>query len=84
MVDHMRKIKNNAIVCNIGHFDNEIDMKNLETFLGVKKITIMPRIDRWVFPDINSGNIVLAEGSLMNLGCATSCPNFSMPCSFTN
>ncbi|KAL0382812.1 UNVERIFIED_CONTAM: Adenosylhomocysteinase [Sesamum calycinum] len=55
MVDHMRKMKNNAIVCNIGHFDNEIDMHGLETFPGVKRITIKPQTDRWVFPDTNSG-----------------------------
>jgi len=84
MVDHMRKMKNNAIVCNIGHFDNEIDMQGLETFPGVKKITIKPQTDRWVFPDTNSGIIVLAEGRLMNLGCATGHPSFVMSCSFTN
>ncbi|KAL0340577.1 UNVERIFIED_CONTAM: Adenosylhomocysteinase [Sesamum radiatum] len=84
MVDHMRKMKNNAIVCNIGHFDNEIDMHGLETFPGVKRITIKPQTDRWVFPDTNSGIIVLAEGRLMNLGCATGHPSFVMSCSFTN
>ncbi|CAI0437679.1 unnamed protein product [Linum tenue] len=84
MVDHMRKMKNNAIVCNIGHFDNEIDMHGLETFPGVKRITIKPQTDRWVFPDTKSGVIVLAEGRLMNLGCATGHPSFVMSCSFTN
>ncbi|KAL0358495.1 UNVERIFIED_CONTAM: Adenosylhomocysteinase [Sesamum angustifolium] len=84
MVDHMRKMKNNAIVCNIGHFDNEIDMHGLETFPGVKRITIKPQTDRWVFPDTNAGIIVLAEGRLMNLGCATGHPSFVMSCSFTN
>ncbi|KAH0634444.1 hypothetical protein KY290_038557 [Solanum tuberosum] len=84
MVDHMRKMKNNAIVCNIGHFDNEIDMHGLETFPGVKRITIKPQTDRWVFPDTKSGIIVLAEGRLMNLGCATGHPSFVMSCSFTN
>ena len=84
MVDHMRKMKNNAIVCNIGHFDNEIDMHGLETFPGVKRITIKPQTDRWVFPGTNSGIIVLAEGRLMNLGCATGHPSFVMSCSFTN
>ena len=59
MVDHMRKMKNNAIVCNIGHFDNEIDMLGLENYPGVKRITIKPQTDRWVFPDTNSGIIVL-------------------------
>ncbi|KAK9159867.1 hypothetical protein Syun_006208 [Stephania yunnanensis] len=84
MVDHMRKMKNNAIVCNIGHFDNEIDMLGLETYPGVKKITIKPQTDRWVFPETNTGIIVLAEGRLMNLGCATGHPSFVMSCSFTN
>ncbi|CAL5054957.1 unnamed protein product [Urochloa decumbens] len=84
MVDHMRKMKNNAIVCNIGHFDNEIDMHGLETYPGVKRITIKPQTDRWVFPETNSGIIVLAEGRLMNLGCATGHPSFVMSCSFTN
>lgn len=84
MVDDMRKMKNNAIVCNIGHFDNEIDMHGLETYPGVKKVTIKPQTDRWVFPETNSGIIVLAEGRLMNLGCATGHPSFVMSCSFTN
>ncbi|KAE8688411.1 Adenosylhomocysteinase [Hibiscus syriacus] len=84
MVDHMRKMKNNAIVCNIGHFDNEIDMHGLETYPGVKRITIKPQTDRWVFPETNTCIIVLAEGRLMNLGCATGHPSFVMSCSFTN
>ncbi|KAI6694739.1 hypothetical protein NL676_022449 [Syzygium grande] len=84
MVDHMKKMKNNAIVCNIGHFDNEIDMLGLEKYPGVKRITIKPQTDRWVFPDTKSGIIVLAEGRLMNLGCATGHPSFVMSCSFTN
>lgn len=60
VVDHMKKMKNNAIVCNINHFDNGIDMQGLETFPNVNNITIKPQIDRWVFPDTNSGIIVLA------------------------
>ncbi|KAL6188860.1 hypothetical protein ACLB2K_040251 [Fragaria x ananassa] len=84
MLEHMRKMKNNAIVCNIGHFDNEIDMHGLETFPGVQRITIKPQTDRWVFPDTKTGVIVLAEGRLMNLGCATGHPSFVMSCSFTN
>ncbi|XP_078432726.1 adenosylhomocysteinase [Wolffia australiana] len=84
MVDDMRKMKNNAIVCNIGHFDNEIDMLGLETFPGVKRVTIKPQTDRWVFPDTGRGVIILAEGRLMNLGCATGHPSFVMSCSFTN
>lgn len=75
MVDHMRKMKNNDIVCNIDHFDNEIDIQGLETFPSVNNITIKPHNDRWVFPDTNSGIIVLAEGCSMNLGCATGHPS---------
>lgn len=84
MASHMKKMKNNAIVCNIGHFDNEIDMLGLETYPGIKKITIKPQTDRWVFPETKKGVIVLAEGRLMNLGCATGHPSFVMSCSFTN
>eukprot|EP00245_Coleochaete_scutata_P013542 TRINITY_DN5545_c0_g1_i1.p1 TRINITY_DN5545_c0_g1~~TRINITY_DN5545_c0_g1_i1.p1 ORF type:complete len:487 (-),score=138.03 TRINITY_DN5545_c0_g1_i1:661-2121(-) len=84
MVDDMKKMKNNAIVCNIGHFDNEIDMAGLEAYPGVTRITIKPQTDRWVFPDTKSGVIILAEGRLMNLGCATGHPSFVMSCSFTN
>ncbi|XP_075660825.1 adenosylhomocysteinase-like [Castanea sativa] len=84
MVHHMKQMKNNAIVCNIGHFDNEIDMHGLETYPGVKRITIKPQTDRWVFPETNNSIIVLAEGRLMNLGCATGHPSFVMSCSFTN
>ncbi len=84
MVSDMRKMKNNAIVCNIGHFDNEIDMAGLENYPGVKRITIKPQTDRWVFPDTGKGVIILAEGRLMNLGCATGHPSFVMSCSFTN
>ncbi|CAI9268684.1 unnamed protein product [Lactuca saligna] len=84
MVSDMRKMKNNAIVCNIGHFDNEIDMLGLETYPGVKRITIKPQTDRWVFPETKTGIIILAEGRLMNLGCATGHPSFVMSCSFTN
>ncbi|CAN4104594.1 unnamed protein product [Withania somnifera] len=84
MVDHMRKMKNNAIVCNIGHFDNEINMLGLEKGPGAKRTVIEPQTDRWVFPDTNCGIIILAEGRLMNLGCATGHPSFVMSCSFTN
>ncbi|CAM6122409.1 unnamed protein product [Calypogeia fissa] len=84
MVKDMLKMKNNAIVCNIGHFDNEIDVLGLETYPGVKKITIKPQTDRWVFPETGRGIILLAEGRLMNLGCATGHPSFVMSCSFTN
>eukprot|EP00270_Netrium_digitus_P002201 TRINITY_DN1246_c0_g1_i1.p1 TRINITY_DN1246_c0_g1~~TRINITY_DN1246_c0_g1_i1.p1 ORF type:complete len:505 (-),score=113.89 TRINITY_DN1246_c0_g1_i1:390-1856(-) len=84
MLDDMKKMKNNAIVCNIGHFDNEIDMAGLENYPGVKRVTIKPQTDRWVFPETGRGIIVLAEGRLMNLGCATGHPSFVMSCSFTN
>merc|ERR1711968_382653 len=82
-VDHMAKMKNNAIVGNIGHFDNEIDMAGLEGFPGIKVENIKPQVDRFVFPD-GHGVIVLAAGRLLNLGCATGHPSFVMSCSFTN
>eukprot|EP00253_Pinus_taeda_P034477 PITA_34477 len=84
MVDQMRKMKNNAIFCNINHFDNEIDMQGLKTFPGVKNINIKPQTDRWVLPDTNSGIIVLADECLMNLGCANGHASFFTSCSFTN
>jgi len=83
MASSMAKMKNNAIVGNIGHFDNEIDMAGLAKYQGIKKDNIKPQTDRWVFPD-GHGVIVLAEGRLMNLGCATGHPSFVMSCSFTN
>jgi len=83
MVDDMKNMKNNAIVGNIGHFDNEIDMDGLYKFPGIKKINIKPQVDRFLFPD-GHGVIVLAEGRLLNLGCATGHPSFVMSCSFTN
>merc|ERR1740127_292785 len=82
-LDHMKKMKNNAIVGNIGHFDNEIDMDGLEKFEGIKVENIKPQVDRFVFPD-GHGVIVLASGRLLNLGCATGHPSFVMSCSFTN
>jgi len=83
MAHHMAKMKNNAIVCNIGHFDNEIDMEGLESFSGIKRNNIKPQCDRWVFPD-GHGILILAEGRLVNLGCATGHPSFVMSNSFTN
>ncbi|XP_039025460.1 adenosylhomocysteinase-like, partial [Hibiscus syriacus] len=83
-VSHTKQMKNNAIVCNIGGFDNEMDMLGLETYPGIKRTTIKPQTDRWVFPETNRGIIVLAEGRLMNLGCATKHPSFVMSCSLTN
>merc|ERR1712080_765572 len=82
-LEMMKKMKNNAIVGNIGHFDNEIDMQGLEGFPGIKVENIKPQVDRFVFPD-GHGVIVLASGRLCNLGCATGHPSFVMSCSFTN
>ena len=81
--DHMAKMKHNAIVGNIGHFDNEIDMAGLEKTPGIEKINIKPQVDEWKFSDGHS-IIVLAEGRLLNLGCATGHPSFVMSNSFTN
>merc|ERR1711983_543931 len=82
-VEHMKKMKNNAIVGNIGHFDNEIDMAGLEKLEGIKVENIKPQVDRFIFPD-GHGVIVLASGRLLNLGCATGHPSFVMSCSFAN
>jgi len=79
----MARLKNNAIVGNIGHFDNEIDMAGLIRYPGVRRLNIKPQVDRWVFPH-GRGIIILAEGRLLNLGCATGHPSFVMSCSFTN
>merc|ERR1719436_394636 len=83
MVNQMEKMKNNAIVGNIGHFDNEIDMAGLEACPGVKRLNIKPQVDKWTFSN-GTSIIVLAEGRLLNLGCATGHPSFVMSCSFTN
>merc|ERR1712087_271886 len=82
-LEHMKKMKNNAIVGNIGHFDNAIDMAGLENFSGIKVENIKPQVDRFLFP-AGHGVIVLASGRLVNLGCATGHPSFVMSCSFTN
>jgi adenosylhomocysteinase len=82
-VDHMARMKDKAIVGNIGHFDNEIDMAGLKKFAGIEKINIKPQYDEWRFPDGHSV-LVLAEGRLLNLGCATGHPSFVMSASFTN
>jgi len=82
-LEHMKKMKNNAIIGNIGHFDNEIDMAGLEKFEGIKVENIKPQVDRFIFPD-GHAVIVLASGRLLNLGCATGHPSFVMSCSFTN
>ncbi len=82
-IDHMEKMKDKAIVGNIGHFDNEIDMAGLKDFPGIEKINIKPQYDEWKFPDGHSV-MILAEGRLLNLGCATGHPSFVMSNSFSN
>jgi adenosylhomocysteinase len=82
-VDHMKRMKDKAIVGNIGHFDNEIDMAGLKKVAGIERINIKPQYDEWRFPDGHSV-LVLAEGRLLNLGCATGHPSFVMSASFTN
>jgi adenosylhomocysteinase len=81
--DHMKRMKHQAIVGNIGHFDNEIDMAGLEKIPGIKKINVKPQVDEWTFPDGHT-IIVLSEGRLLNLGNATGHPSFVMSNSFTN
>jgi adenosylhomocysteinase len=79
----MAKMKNNALVCNIGHFDNEIQVDALNAMAGVTKINIKPQVDKYVFPD-GHAMFLLAEGRLVNLGCATGHPSFVMSNSFSN
>ncbi len=81
--EHMAAMKHNSIVCNIGHFNNEIDMAGLARHPGISRHNIKPQVDSWEFPDGHSV-IVLAEGRLVNLGCATGHPSFVMSTSFTN
>jgi adenosylhomocysteinase len=81
--EHMSKMKDKAIVGNIGHFDNEIDMAGLKKIPGIERINIKPQYDEWRFPDGHSV-MVLAEGRLLNLGCATGHPSFVMSASFSN
>jgi adenosylhomocysteinase len=81
--DHMARMKHQAIVGNIGHFDNEIDMAGLQRLPGVERIQIKPQVDEWTFPD-GHAIIVLSEGRLLNLGNATGHPSFVMSNSFTN
>src|SRR5918995_2644967 len=81
--EHMAKMKDKAVVANIGHFDNEIDMAGLKKWAGIKKTNIKPQYDMWTFPDGHSV-LILAEGRLLNLGCATGHPSFVMSNSFTN
>jgi adenosylhomocysteinase len=82
-IGHMEKMKDQAIVCNIGHFDNEIQVAQLESYAGIKKLNIKPQVDKYTFPD-GKDIFLLAEGRLVNLGCATGHPSFVMSNSFTN
>ena len=81
--EHLAAMKDQSIVCNIGHFDNEIQVAQLEKWPGVKKVNIKPQVDKYVYPDGHS-IYLLAEGRLVNLGCATGHPSFVMSNSFTN
>ena len=82
-IDHMEKMPDQAIVCNIGHFDNEIQVAALKAFPGIRCQNVKPQVDRYFFPDGHS-IILLADGRLVNLGCATGHPSFVMSNSFTN
>ena len=82
-LEHMQKMKDQSIVCNIGHFDNEIQVDKLNELMGVKKLNIKPQVDKYLFPD-GHAIFMLAEGRLVNLGCATGHPSFVMSNSFSN
>jgi adenosylhomocysteinase len=82
-VEHMARMKDKAIIGNIGHFDNEIDMAGLTAYPGIERINIKPQFDEFIFPDAH-GVLILAEGRLLNLGCATGHPSFVMSASFSN
>jgi len=82
-IEHMEKMKDGAIVCNIGHFDNEIQVEKLEKYPGIKEVNIKPQVDKFIFPDGHS-IILLSRGRLVNLGNATGHPSFVMSNSFTN
>ncbi|MDD4921485.1 MAG: adenosylhomocysteinase [Bacteroidales bacterium] len=82
-IDHMNKMLDNAIICNIGHFDNEIQVENLKKYPGIKVRNIKPQVDQYFFPEGHS-ILLLADGRLVNLGCATGHPSFVMSNSFTN
>jgi adenosylhomocysteinase len=81
--EHCSKMKDQAIVCNIGHFDNEIQMAKIEAWPGIKKMNVKPQVDRYSYED-GKMIYILAEGRLVNLGCATGHPSFVMSSSFTN
>jgi adenosylhomocysteinase len=82
-IGHLQKMKNQAVVCNIGHFDNEIQVDKLNTFPGIQRTNIKPQVDKYRFPD-GREIYLLAEGRLVNLGCATGHPSFVMSNSFSN
>ena len=82
-IDHMAKMKDGAIVCNIGHFDNEIQVDKLKKYPGIECVNIKPQVDKYIFPEGHS-ILLLADGRLVNLGCATGHPSFVMSNSFTN
>jgi adenosylhomocysteinase len=82
-LEHMLQMKDQAIVCNIGHFDNEIQVNRLENYPGIRHLNIKPQVDKYSFPDGHS-LFLLAEGRLVNLGCATGHASFVMSNSFTN
>jgi adenosylhomocysteinase len=82
-IEHMAKMKDGAIVCNIGHFDNEIQVEKLKKYPGIQKVNIKPQVDKYIFPDGHC-ILLLADGRLVNLGCATGHPSFVMSNSFTN
>jgi adenosylhomocysteinase len=82
-IDHLSAMKDQAVVCNIGHFDNEIQVDKLNHYPGVKRVNIKPQVDKYIFPDSNE-IFLLAEGRLVNLGCATGHPSFVMSNSFSN
>ena len=82
-IEHMEKMKDGAIVCNIGHFDNEIQVDKLKKYDGIQRVNIKPQVDKYIFPDGHS-LLLLADGRVVNLGCATGHPSFVMSNSFTN
>lgn len=82
-LEHMKKMKDQAIVCNIGHFDDEIQMAKLNSYKSIKKVNIKPQVDKYIFPEGHE-IFILAEGRLVNLGCATGHPSFVMSNSFSN
>lgn len=83
LVKHMEQMRDQAIICNIGHFDVEIDVAGLKAYPGIQRVNIKPQVDKFIFPDGHSV-VLLAEGRLVNLGCATGHPSFVMSNSFTN